>query len=698
VTEPLRVLTGEVGVGKSYIGERCFQDAVRDAMSDPTARVPLYSRVSDVNVGLNEWVEKHARGIGDPRTFGAFLVLDGADEPGSRSVALLEQARVLVNAFPNTQVVITARPLPQFTHAQATERRQVNELTDQEAMTLIERVAGEPITQGHFFGLDKTLRDALHLPLFALIYAGIQASDASARIRSRTDLVRTLVTHVLRNREDLRPSLETIALTTLRSGRAVALPSEMGDFAELQRALKTALLVEEGGGVRFGLAVLQEWFAAQYLKRDLARMPELLADGADRYRLRYAIAIALTELPPASAADQFEWLVREDPAFAATLIREVVPNRWPSESPALKRSALEYGQELHRATLTWSRVLGRMAPALLHVDATGKPLTLSVGVDDTRFIWAVTQTTAPEVRELGEGELGRVEYPVWGSRRLEDRNGWEWAFVLDDLQRRLRDCLQVGWFTVLGCEPYEREMSWHLASELLGRGSLNSRPIPIASLSDFLPMLSQGSLFRTRRALIPCGPLIDALARARSAGQEDLFPPWPTPDLDLTRGRFVWGPYSPHRLLERTRAVYGGAIAIYARLATQHFAVFAPGLWLFRTLPARLQGVLDPGAPDNFQGAPVLHYQFVPQPVGAPTEVRIELGGDPKAIPPDSLDGSAREYRRVRSDVPWLDARSTASALRIFDSTAASRLAYEWLADDLSQTGMLDPMRITPDW
>ncbi|MFZ0180484.1 MAG: hypothetical protein WAL84_11530, partial [Candidatus Dormiibacterota bacterium] len=100
--EPLKIITGPVGAGKSLVGERLFQQAVAAKISDADAPIPVWIDARDLTAAsLLERIEQSGGGRDSLRINGAFVVVEDASQVGSgRAEDLLRQARVLVHAFP----------------------------------------------------------------------------------------------------------------------------------------------------------------------------------------------------------------------------------------------------------------------------------------------------------------------------------------------------------------------------------------------------------------------------------------------------------------------------------------------------------------------------------------------------------------------------------------------------------------------
>jgi hypothetical protein len=108
---PLTVLVGEAGSGKSLACERYIQNAITEASEAAGAPIPAFVEAAEVAGDLKgRAVALAAEGLGDPERQGVRLVIDGADEAGDRSPELLAEARELVRAWPNSQVLLSTRP------------------------------------------------------------------------------------------------------------------------------------------------------------------------------------------------------------------------------------------------------------------------------------------------------------------------------------------------------------------------------------------------------------------------------------------------------------------------------------------------------------------------------------------------------------------------------------------------------------
>lgn len=685
----LVIVAAPVGAGKSFIAERCMQQAIAIALEDPMAPVPLYTRLASLPEALPEWVERRAGPIGDPRLVGAFVVLDGADESGARpAVQVLEEARVLVNAFPATRVLLTSRPLPGISDAR--ERVDVPELSQEDAQSLIEHVSGRDDTGRMYWSLDTSVREAVRRPLFAVMYGALYADDQPVKVRTRADIVRELVEHVLRGRGDLAAGLEELAARAIAGGEGHVHRSELGAYAELQTLLNTALLTEDGVLIRFGLAVFQDWFGAQHLLRPGA-FEAALTSPLQRDRWHASTLIAIAQATPERGNQILLWLLAVDPGFAFRVIDECVASHGFGPNATLGRGARAYGEEVQLATQEMARALGAIGLDIFPVNGAGRPYSFAVGTDRDQLLYGrLRDQVEPRVIELAASGLREArDWTVRGHASIEDRPGWAFNFVLRDVRRRLQELLSASAIQVTDCPQYDREMAWLLALTLLQRGEFNHRPIPLAEVRARDDWLERGAWVRRRSTIIPCDPLLDAI----DAGEELTFP-WTPPDREPPP-HWIWAPYSDDQMLRRTRDVYSAAMQIYRALVSARFSSIAERLEHWRLFPARLIGILDPGSPLGFEGHPGLHSYFEPLPEASADEIRIELGPRSAHSEPANLDAV---YRTERPDASWLRPWTQSSLIEIFGPAPATQLAYRWLCDDLTAIGLIESMTREPEY
>lgn len=167
------------------------------------------------------------------------------------------------------------------------------------------------------------------------------------------------------------------------------------------------------------------------------------------------------------------------------------------------------------------------------------------------------------------------------------------------------------------------------------------------------------------------------LLRSLEKGEGSISEPWPGSDQQPREAEYAWQRYSPQRLLERTEAIYEGALRIYEYLVDKWFNAFSTRLTLYRCLPVRMEGRLElPSQGDTQRTEPLLTVCPRAQPGIAQSIVVVKIGSSKQ------LSDNFFSLRGAES--PFL----SASVLRdIFEPLPATNLALDWLSSDLRGLG-----------
>lgn len=75
-TNPLTIVLGDIGAGKSLGATRFYQMALHDAIADPSAPIPVFLVSEEITDNVSRAVERACQGLGDPRHYGATIVVD----------------------------------------------------------------------------------------------------------------------------------------------------------------------------------------------------------------------------------------------------------------------------------------------------------------------------------------------------------------------------------------------------------------------------------------------------------------------------------------------------------------------------------------------------------------------------------------------------------------------------------------------
>ena len=327
---PLLVLVADLGAGKSLIGERLLQTAIDLAARNVEAPVPVFLEARDCIGRLMLAVLEQAENIGDAQRQGATVVVDGADEAGLGSEELLSECRILVSSWPNTTIVITSRPLPAFAPDTCKDERvDMRLLSEEESTDLIRRLSGHQ--QFHLSSWPAPIRDALRLPLFAILLGVHLQRSAQVVPQSTGELLAYLVVRSL-GRTALNSTasdllLQQLAvLSTDRQGGDVP-TSGLATMDQVQALLDSRLVVERIGGVAFPLAILREWFAAHSLANGDPDVDALLADRKRLELWRYPLIMYVSLFDDDQVFGVLGRLAEKHPGFASAIVDEALPRR-----------------------------------------------------------------------------------------------------------------------------------------------------------------------------------------------------------------------------------------------------------------------------------------------------------------------------------------------------------------------------------
>ena len=688
--QPLRVVQGVVGSGKTLAGHRLFQEAVAIAISDTDAPVPVWFNARDAQENLVTSIVAACEGVGDPQRQGAFVVIDGADEIGSFSArALLTQARVAAEALPGTRIVVTSRPLPAFERIE--ESVALPLLQADQSFSLIEAITGRRTTG---YGWPEPVTDAIKQPLFALFLAD-WLRNREGIPNTSGELLNGLIDRAApAEHVEVNAVLRKLAALSTDRGDAPVLASEVASGAQLGALADNRLVVRHEDRLSFALPIYTQWFAAQALVENEISIAELVQDPVRLDLWRYALVIATRQLDFVAASDLLEPIVETEPAFASQIVAEAMREyEEPGHAENVDLAPAEVSKRIRRSSAGWLRGLQPFSPLLPFSNGDGsKPLPLGASVDGPHLnvAWRLAEDTEQEEFELPADVGPFSPAPGWGTWRMSRpvvEPAWPWRWSLHDVAQGVKPWIAQKALPVQDGPLFE-EAAWAEALALTARGSLTPKPIPLDELEQRLAQVPEGALLRDYQRVYNLRAIRAKLAALKEQGTSEHSPPWPAADIQPT-GSWVWDPYSPEQLLARTAAVYGGALHGYQQLVERWFPRLASRLTVFATLPATAVGTLyfDKQQHD-FGGGPVLQWLLHPVKQGKTTSVAFSLQQESAGFMSEQLHQLHEEaYDQLRALRPvqrhWIRASAHGTALDIFNATPATNLAYEMLQADL---------------
>lgn len=695
---PVTVLVGEPGAGKSLIAERLYQQAIAAARNSMDVPVPVYLRAFASVAGLEKAIEEAINGLGNPAVQGVHVLIDGVEEVGIANASrILNESRLFANTWPNSRIVLTSRPIPTFDRIE--EVVHVPPLTEEEAYSLIGELAGTSVSAGIASGWPKSIRDAIRLPLFAILLGNYLGAEDMRVPRSKGELISHLVERALKQgSKDLGHVVSLLcrlaALSIDRSGSPVS-SAEVAPGEDLTSLLDSGLVVEHSGTISFALPILTQWFAAKSLGKGFPSVGELLNDPQRLEAWRYPLIIFVATSSHEQVTALLEPLTRQHPGFVSSIISDALAS-WGLSEEVLPPPARECGQRIRSAMKAWVEGIGPLAPLTAPVREDGTLLPIGIRVHGAWLIagWHYGSERVPDIVPLPYNLDKDLRWPHTRGARPGRQPAWAWRWTLEELSDRLSDLLR---YQALPVEdgPLMREYVWLTALKITGRGSLDYRPIPLTEIEKHLSSFpSHVDVFTdssTRRWNL--GPLKREILRLRDLGEVELRPPWPGPDRELRSG-WVWEMYSDEQLLARTKAVYEGALNGYKQLVETWFPRFAERLQTWVMLPTRLVGtIVPPDRGNDFAGAPKISWYLEPLPLGDQTYVDLVLGSERMSLRDLPFDQLEAKFRKVRPGTAPTGFTIHFEILDVFGQRPATRLAYDWLWEDLRKISLVTGTR-----
>lgn len=688
--EPLKIVVGDVGAGKSVVAERALQSAIAAAGQSVGARVPVFMRAREVGASLERAVLAAADGLGDPRLQGAFVVVDGLDEvPQAEAAQTLDAARVLVRTLPETRILLTSRP----TAVTATDERvKVPLLDEKEALALARRVAGQAADQGLGIRWPRELDEEARRPLFVILFALDWRERESFGPTTGALLANLVERAIERDRLPAAawPTLQKLAvLVTARAGAPVPV-DELGDFSDRVALGDSRLVVEEDGRLGFSLPIFAQWFAAESLKAGTPTVEEIVAEPSGLDRWRYPLAIAVANGPAEFVDGLLDRLARHDPGFAAELLGESL-SRWARDSGEAHEDWRRAGAELRSSLLAWGEGVAPLDGILLphQVDGSVSPLAVRTGNGWLSMGWHDGAEAEGEVVLLPAGvdwmRQGRPGWMIRRSGKWHGEKGWAWNWGLELLRSDLASLVKSRALPVDDPGLLD-EALWLMAPRPGGAGAYWPGEVPLDSIREELQSLGPNAAVELRDRVVDSDLLLAHIERLALDGVTSVGMPWPGPDRAIAGG-WVWDPYSPERQLERARAVYAAAIHAYQALVDAWFGGLRARMYTAAVMPARLVGEYEPPVDGRGWDAPTMSWHWEPLPEGSNPEVAIELGtAPPREDWYAEMEATQGRLRQLRPEAAgWLSTTYTSQVVDVFDAAPVCEIAYKWLEADLKR-------------
>lgn len=700
-TEPLRVIQSMVGAGKSLIGERALQAALRRRIGDGDAPLACWLQARNLEGDLKSAILAGVSAIGNLESDGALIVLDGVDEAGlGRAEEVFEEARTLVRAYEGLEILITTRPLPPFTDAD--EVVAVHELSETEALGVVSTVARRQLGHGDTHPWPTSLRQAIRRPLFAVLL-GVFFRDGEAPPPPPARLLgRVIEKAVGRTPTSDWELLRKVAARAIDEGGAGVARGVAGGRGKEEALAETRLVTVNENELRFPLIIVAQWFAAEGIAVGETSI-EALIDAPERLELwRYPLAIAIGAFGGEYAERALAALAERHSGFASQVVEEGL-SRWSLDGNGVG-DAEGAARGIRGAMQSWLLGLGPPAQLCGPLDSEGRLAPIGYHAEGEHFDtgWYFGAEGSGDVRLLPGDTWSFMSNggPTWeeraGWRRLRGaaaggEPSWQWRWAFEDLRDGLSKVLKNRKLNFLE-GPLREHRLWVLARWVLRRNWLDREPIAVQAVLDEID---------SRLARVPDGfvgvdlipdPQRDAFQAALDDGITILAPELQGPRPDFPGGS-SWDAWDADGHLRRTKRAYELALAGFEHLVGGRFAELAPWMQTASTLPAVLHIEIDFNEHPDVGRYASENSWLDPLPEGSESRVEARLA-EVRQWDAERWRGQVQKLRRLRPrQARWIGVVHQQGVLDINKENCVEELVYKWLWDDLLRikwvTGML---------
>ena len=702
-------VVGEQGSGKTFAVERLFQAAAVDAGEDSSCPFPIFIRARDLTGPVNNQVEERLRGYTDSYNPRVLLLIDGVDEIGSsRGMDIFHQLTAYAGANPEATVVSTARSLPGLTCPG--QLIVMEPLKDDESLGLLEKVLGRSLDPPEMHRWPQSIRDARRLPLLTVMIGALLRHSPDLTFTSPGQIIGQVADLLLKqvedNSEELDRLLQQLAVQSTNSGTRVQ-GNSITAIRARQALLRNSRLVEgDSDSLDFALPIFREWYAARALIEGTVGIESLRAIS-DRWIP--SLSVVLGAEVDETGKSLLAHLISSDPGLAGLLLKDNTPDQiqFYGKIPP-QETAQAAGASLREAMALWSTGLEDLYNQIGPSDAEGEVSTLALELSE-RYLttsWHAGQAELPPIVELTDYLPDRRPNADWRTIRtweisqgLTGPSWWSYFKTQSQLSDSLEKVLRI-YSLAIDSPDFRRELAWNFVLEALGHGELGQQTFGVGEVAKLLSHLGPNAVVGSYRGRDYRPRDLEVIAEHLSAlieqGAEEIGNPWPSADLPIVSGP-IWNIYSDEQLLERTKAIYSGALRIYSFIVERWFPRFSNRLHLYRTLPVRLEGWLTPSALKTpREGGWPLDWYFRILPADRHSEVSIELRPGNSNLSHDEFFNNDDLYQQEalafdahRPGLPGeFSLTTTSSALsELLHPYPATELANSWLRGDLKDYG-----------
>lgn len=716
-TGSIQILRGEMGIGKSLVSLRIFQDLIDELARSTDAPIPIYLesttslQESSLEEEINSFLQRYFDASHIQKSKRQRLVLvDGVDQLGetkAKKLVLKLEELIYQDNSKYHSCIITSRPLRFFNDRQDWKKIEAERLNENEAIKLLQRNSNSLNAAVDYSQWQPSLREAALLPLFNLIIGKLLSSEASELPNSTGELLEWLVEDALKESGYQRNSqqeclLRQAAVEAIESGKSI-IPKAVfssGDSTALQHLLDSRLIIEKDRrSIYFPIQALLEYFAAKALQTALMSESNQIDPLKAIERWRYPISLLAIQSPARLLEPLLISIAQKHPVIAAQIIIDSSSSHI-QENPVLF-DYKEVGRQLRAAFEAWMSGFGSLSALLVPVNDSGKLVSLGFEITQygIEYAWYKGDNDAEEVLSLPENLGFFDDDSSWSSRgfsKISHGNTWVWRWSLHYMLSGLSNLWESPTFLAPGNSTLMNEAAWRAAKALIQWKESTTwknrqwpyyiSSIPLDEIQPILKYLEDEWKLRRIHTIqgISIGysgsqefylsTLRKVILHAQEEGKTQLKNPWPGPDrrVDIQKLQL----YSSNQIQKRVQAVFSKAVDSYQQLISKHFAKFVPHLRYGQSLTQSSTIALHPFSINSDEGElKQFHCIWYSEPDGSDyTQLRTEI------------IECHEEWISRRDSGHWLMAINITpysnTALR---DDAVTCLVYDWLKKDFQE-------------
>ena len=696
-TGVLQVVAAQ-GSGKTLAAHRLYQHAIGNRLGSHFEPLPVFLNARHIKGELKDDIEKAVGDQGSVYTQPVLVIIDGLDETGRHEAnQILGRVESFTNANQNVAAVVMSRSLPGLKSLDRATG--LPGCSDEQFLSIVSRVAGRSVYAGEIpYSVSKT-----QIPLFAVIIGVHFRNSGNLWGTSPSQMISQLVQRILEESDDYPEEkaepLKKLAIACTNSGENVN-KAEIDPKSSVHAHLAgSRLVVEEDDKIDFVLAIFREWFAARALVEKTI-LPSDVDLTSDRWVI--PLAIAINSENASLSSEIMEVISTKDPGIAGLVLDEV-KHSWSMEYPPEKPpdgTAIEIGHQIRQAMSNWKEGLGPLMTAVGPTSPDGDISTLSVekGKRMVTTRWYRGEEQMDPVVDIlpGWDPYSYHEYMdwyPWRSTVIEHTRVWPWTITQETLSSSLSELLKTYTFALdstIGIREFAAEFAETIPTYLFS----TSRVPKIHELTNWIcewitePGRGPQVPFRfgqhsyTVKELELIRATLSELPRNEDDTISELWPGEDKPRPEGRRGVMWHELYTDGQLLERTNAIFDGALKIYNNIVERWFPAFNRRYQMSYMLPLRLEGVLLRGTSDRREWSDAI-LDWWPSLVtsNADSGAFFELGSEnqvSKADTREKLQAAQNEFLLHRGRF-----HHTSQLLPGNDPRPATKLAHDWLTEDL---------------